>query len=125
MLTSFSEFERATITERSRDGLHRAFKNATQLGCIPFGYDIDEAGAFVVVEEQARIVREIIASIAAGGTLYSEAKRLNDEGVSSPGRSTGAAHACTAPARATRPSGASSARGPTPVRTWSTPTAGP
>ena len=40
----------------------------------------------MVVEEEARIVREIIASIAAGGTLYSEAKRLNDEGVSSPGR---------------------------------------
>jgi site-specific DNA recombinase len=87
MLASFSEFERATITERSRDGLHRAFKNGKQLGCIPFGYDISEAdSAFVVVEDEARIVREIIANVAAGSTLYCEAKRLNDEGVPSPGR---------------------------------------
>ena len=86
MLASFSEFERATITERSRDGLHRAFKNGKQLGCIPYGYDIAEDGAFVVVEEEARIVRGIIANIAAGSTLYKEAKRLNDEGEPGPGR---------------------------------------
>jgi site-specific DNA recombinase len=40
MLASFAEFERATITERSRDGLQRAFKNGVQLGRIPYGYDI-------------------------------------------------------------------------------------
>lgn len=86
MLASFSEFERATITERSRDGLHRAFKSGKQFGRIPFGYDVGEDYAFVVVEDEARIVREIIANIAAGATLYSEAKRLNDEGEPSPGR---------------------------------------
>lgn len=85
MLASFAEFERATITERSRDGLQRAFKNGVQLGRIPYGYDIFEDGAFVVVEEEARVVRQVIASIAAGATLYSEAKRLNDEGEPSPG----------------------------------------
>ena len=85
MLASFAEFERATITERSRDGLQRAFKNGVQLGRIPYGYDIFEDGAFVVVEEEARVVRRVIASIAAGATLYSEAKRLNDEGEPSPG----------------------------------------
>jgi len=35
-----------------------------QLGCIPFGYDVTEDGAFVVVEKEARIVREIIANVA-------------------------------------------------------------
>jgi DNA invertase Pin-like site-specific DNA recombinase len=35
MLASFAEFERATITERSRDGLHRAFKNGKHIGRIP------------------------------------------------------------------------------------------
>ena len=35
MLASFAEFERATIVERSRDGLHRAFKNGKQLGRVP------------------------------------------------------------------------------------------
>lgn len=85
MLASFAEFERATITERSRDGLHRAFKNGKQLGRIPYGYDIAEDGSFVVVEEEARVVRQVIASIAKGATLYSEAKRLNDENEPSPG----------------------------------------
>jgi site-specific DNA recombinase len=86
MLASFAEFERATITERSRDGLQRAFEEGKQLGCIPYGYDIAEDGAFVVVEDEAQVVRQIIANVAAGGTLYSEAKRLNDEGAPSPGR---------------------------------------
>jgi DNA invertase Pin-like site-specific DNA recombinase len=85
MLASFAEFERATITERSRDGLQRAFKNGVQLGRIPYGYDISEDGSFVVVEEEARVVRRVIASIAAGASLYSEAIRLNDEGEPSPG----------------------------------------
>jgi hypothetical protein len=84
MLASFAEFERATITERSRDGLHRAFKNGKHIGRIPYGYDIGEDDRFVVVEEEARIVRRIIANIAGGSTLYKEAKRLNDESEPSP-----------------------------------------
>jgi site-specific DNA recombinase len=51
MLASFAEFERATITEFSRDGLHRAFKNGKHIGRIPYGYDVDDNG-FVVVEER-------------------------------------------------------------------------
>lgn len=85
MLASFAEFERATIIERSRDGLQRAFKKGVQLGRIPYGYDISEEGAFVVVEKEARVVRQVIASIAGGATLYSEAKRLNNENEPSPG----------------------------------------
>lgn len=42
-------------------------------------------GAFVIVEDDARVVRRIFASVAADATLYSEAKRLNDEGEPSPG----------------------------------------
>jgi hypothetical protein len=57
-----------------------AFRKGRQLGCIPFGYDDAENGAFVVVEEEARVIRAIIANVAAGSTLYSKAKRLNDEG---------------------------------------------
>ena len=85
MLASFSEFERATITERSRDGLRRAFKEGRHLGRIPYGYDVNADGDFVVVEDEAHVVRRIFANIAAGATLYREAKRLNDEGEASPG----------------------------------------
>jgi site-specific DNA recombinase len=86
MLASFAEYDRENIAERTQAGLHRAFRKGRHFGSIPFGYDIAEDGAFIVVEEEARIVREIVANIAAGGTLYSEAKRLNDEGEPSPGR---------------------------------------
>jgi hypothetical protein len=86
MLASFSEFERATITERSRDGLRRAFKEGRHLGRIPSGYDVNADGAFEIVEDEARVVRRILTNMAAGATLYSEAKRLNDEGEPSPGQ---------------------------------------
>jgi site-specific DNA recombinase len=85
MLASFAEYERGTIKERTQAGLHRAFRAGKQMGCIPYGYDVAPDGTFVVVEDEAREVREIIANIAAGATLYSEAKRLNDESVPAPG----------------------------------------
>src|SRR5215217_9787095 len=64
MLASFSEFERETINERTRDGKNRAYRGGAQPGLIPYGYDIDDAGA----------------------SLFAEAKRLNLEGVPSPGK---------------------------------------
>src|SRR5829696_555987 len=86
MLASFAEYERETIGERTQAGLRRAYRNGTHVGRIPYGYDINEAGAFEVVEHEARVVREIVANVAAGASLYSEAVRLNDQGEPSPGR---------------------------------------
>ncbi len=54
MLASFSEFERATVTERGRDGQRRAFKEGEHLGRIPSGYDVDKGGAFVERERDAK-----------------------------------------------------------------------
>src|SRR5918997_4895200 len=62
MLASFAEFERETIRQRTSDGLQRAFRNGKHLGVLPLGYDIDEAGNFVIVPGEAEIVREIIAN---------------------------------------------------------------
>ena len=86
MLASFSEYDRENIAERTQAGLKRAFKKGKQLGCVPFGYDIANDGSFEIVEDEAQLVRQIIANIAGGATLYSEARRLNDEGEPSPGR---------------------------------------
>jgi len=86
MLASFAEYERETIGERTQAGLRRAYRNGTHVGRIPYGYDINEAGAFEVVEHEARVVREIMANVAAGASLYSEAVRLNDQDEPSPGR---------------------------------------
>jgi site-specific DNA recombinase len=86
MLASFAEFERGSIRERTQAGLHRAFKNGKHVGRIPYGYTLaaDERGLEVVPEE-AEVVREIIANIADGATLYAESKRLNEQGAPSPG----------------------------------------
>jgi site-specific DNA recombinase len=87
MLASFAEYERETIRERTRTGLHRALRNGRFPGRIPYGFTLarDERG-LEVVENEAAVVREIIANIANGATLYGESKRLNSEGVPSPGR---------------------------------------
>jgi site-specific DNA recombinase len=85
MLASFAEYDRESIRERTQAGLHRAWTNGAHMGAIPYGYDIAEDGTFVVVPEEAEVVKEIIANVAAGATLYSEAKRLNDLGLPSPG----------------------------------------
>jgi site-specific DNA recombinase len=86
MLASFAEYERESIKERTRAGLHRALRNGKHTGRIPYGYRLapDEHG-LEIVEDEARVVREIIANVAGGSTLYGESKRLNDEGVPSPG----------------------------------------
>jgi len=86
MLASFAEFEKETISERTSAGKHRAYRNGVQPGLIPYGYDIAEDGSFVVVEEEAATVRYIIRNIAGGATLFAEAKRLNLQGILSPGK---------------------------------------
>jgi site-specific DNA recombinase len=86
MLASFAEYERAAIAERTRSGLHRAYRNGKHTGRIPYGYRLrsDEI-SLEIVEDEARVVREIITNVAEGSTLYGESKRLNDEGVPAPG----------------------------------------
>jgi site-specific DNA recombinase len=86
MLASFAEYERGTIRERTQAGLHRALRNGKFSGRLPYGYRLspDERG-LEIVEGEAAVVRQIIANIAEGSTLYSESKRLNDEGNPSPG----------------------------------------
>jgi site-specific DNA recombinase len=86
MLASFAEYERGTIRERTQAGLHRALRKGMFSGRLPYGYKLSFNGHNLeIVEGEARIVREIISNIAAGATLYSESKRLNEEGIPSPG----------------------------------------
>jgi site-specific DNA recombinase len=86
MLASFAEYDKENIAERTRGGLRRAFSRGTHTGSIPYGYTIAVGdGGFEIVEVEAAVVREIIANVAGGATLYSEAQRLNALGVPSPG----------------------------------------
>ncbi len=86
-LAGFAEYEKEAINERTKDGKDRAYRNGVHVGVIPYGYDIADDGSFVIVEEEAAVVREIISNIAnEGGTLFTEAKRLNLESVPTPGK---------------------------------------
>lgn len=84
MLASFAEFERGTIAERTKHGLHRAFRAGRHTGKIPYGYDVTDEG-FVIVEDEAQVVREMISNIARGSTLYGESQRLNSMAIPGPG----------------------------------------
>lgn len=86
MLASFAEFEKESINERTRAGKNRAYRNGVQVGLIPYGFDIAEDGSFVIVEEEAAIVRDVIRNVAEGATLFAEAKRLNLQGTPAPGK---------------------------------------
>lgn len=61
--------------------------NGKHAGRIPYGYRLDplDETSLELVEEEAMIVREIIANVAEGSTLYRESKRLNEQAVPSPG----------------------------------------
>lgn len=89
MLASFAEYERGSIVERTRAGLHRAYRNGKHTGRVPYGYSLDEDSRLEVEAVEAVVVREIITNVAGGSTLYAEAKRLNDLGIPSPGRRYG------------------------------------
>ena len=56
------------------------------MGPIPFGYRASDSedGCLKIAPEEAELVRGIFERIAMGGTLYSEAARLNDLGVRPP-----------------------------------------
>jgi site-specific DNA recombinase len=89
MLASFAEYDRENIGERTRAGLHRAFRAGKYMGRVPYGYRADEDTRLEVVPGEAEVVREVFRNVAAGSTLYAEAKRLNDLGLPGAGHRYG------------------------------------
>jgi site-specific DNA recombinase len=69
MLASFAEYERETIRERTRAGLHRAYRGGRHMGAVPYGYRADEHGRLEIVPEEAEVVREVVSNAAGGATL--------------------------------------------------------
>jgi site-specific DNA recombinase len=89
MLASFAEYDRKNIAERTKAGLHRAFRAGKYMGRVPYGYKADEEARLEIVPEEAEVVREIISNVAEGSTLYAEAKRLDGLGVPGAGHRYG------------------------------------
>jgi site-specific DNA recombinase len=80
-LAVVAEWEHGAISERTMNGRERIVREGKWSGGpAPFGYCIIDS-RLAPYDPEAGIVREIFSNIAHGGTLRSEAKRLNERGV--------------------------------------------
>ncbi len=82
ILSSFAEFERELISERTRDKMGAARKRGQWLGGRPpLGYDIaKDKKELVVNQEDARLIREIFALYLKGNSLLKVAQIINEKG---------------------------------------------
>jgi site-specific DNA recombinase len=81
VLSTFGEFEREVINERTKGGrIATALKNKYAGGQVPYGYKVID-GAVKVNEEQAAIVKRVFDEFIEGKTCYRIAKKLNEEGI--------------------------------------------
>lgn len=82
ILSSFAEFERELISERTKDKMGAARKRGQWLGNTPsLGYDGDkEKKKLVINPEGAKLVREIFNLYLKGNSLLDVAIILNDRG---------------------------------------------
>jgi DNA invertase Pin-like site-specific DNA recombinase len=82
ILSSFAEFERELISERTRDKMGAARKRGQWLGGRPpLGYDIaKDKKELVVNQEDAKLIREIFALYLKGNSLLKVAQIINEKG---------------------------------------------
>lgn len=81
MVGSFSEFERALITERLQEGRRsKAQDGGHAAGEVPFGYEKNAAGE-LVLSDHAETVQRIFRMREEGETMEAIADTLNAEGV--------------------------------------------
>lgn len=93
MVGSFSEFERALITERLQEGRRsKAEDGGHAAGKIPFGY-VKNADGELELSDHAKTVRRIFRMREEGDSFGAIARTLNEEGV--PTKQGGDWHAST------------------------------
>ncbi|MDD5281486.1 MAG: recombinase family protein [Candidatus Omnitrophica bacterium] len=82
ILSSFAEFERELISERTKDKMSSARKRGQWLGGRPpLGYDITkDSKKLVVNQEDAKLIREIFALYLKGNSLLKVAQIINEKG---------------------------------------------
>ncbi|WP_047153725.1 recombinase family protein [Aneurinibacillus tyrosinisolvens] len=81
ILSTFAQFEKDIINERTRNGrVAKAKSNRRAGGAIPYGYQ-ENKGEITINPEEAGIIKEIFQGYAEGDTLYRIAKILNKRGV--------------------------------------------
>ncbi|TRZ94934.1 recombinase family protein [bacterium] len=82
ILSSFAEFERELISERTRDKMAAARKRGQWMGGRPpLGYDVEkDSKKLTVNQEDAKLIREIFDLYLKGNSLLKVAQIINDKG---------------------------------------------
>ena len=80
MLAVLSEFERDLVSERTKAALAHKKANGEKYACVPFGFQEIE-GRLEEVEQEARVVAEILSMREQGHTLRAIAEEMNTRGI--------------------------------------------
>lgn len=82
MLDGYAEYFSFNLGENVRRGRNKAAKKAKFTGGrIPFGYDVDDEGRFIIDEERAAIVREAFERHSKGETRKAIYESFNARGL--------------------------------------------
>lgn len=82
ILAAFAEFERAMIASRVKMNMSQIVsKKKRYLAVPPFGYQFDDEGKLVIVEEEAEWIRKAVDMFIAGHGYRSVAVFLNQNGI--------------------------------------------
>lgn len=77
-LSSMAQEESISLSKNVRLGIQFRMQNGTfKQGCLPYGYELDENGNWIINEEQARIVRVIFNAYIGGTSLHKIAEELS------------------------------------------------
>ena len=81
-LSSMAQEESVSLSKNVRLGIRHRMKNGTFIqGCLPYGYRIGENEKWIIVEEQAKIIRLIFNAYINGTSLTKIADELKKAGV--------------------------------------------
>ncbi|MCX5709689.1 MAG: recombinase family protein [Candidatus Omnitrophica bacterium] len=82
ILSSFAEFERELISERTHDKMGAARKRGQWMGGRPpLGYDVaKDSKKLIVNQEDAKLIREIFTLYLKGNSLLKVAQIINEKG---------------------------------------------
>lgn len=82
MLGSFADFERSAIKSRTWSGKRKNAEQGRNPGmAYPYGYAKSETGGWMLVEDEAAVVRRIFADYIQGGSCRHIACALNGDGL--------------------------------------------
>lgn len=78
ILSSLAQEESASISKNVKWGNQKRIKSGRyRAGCAPYGYELDSDGNYVIIPEEAEIVRFIFESVVSGTGTHKICKELD------------------------------------------------